>query len=78
MGNRFLLWYLLGLVGVMLAVHSLAPQAREGMIPYSAFKEKIRAGEITKVEIGPDLIVGMPKPKGTDASPWPKPRPYGR
>jgi cell division protease FtsH len=51
----------------MLAVHSLAPQAREGMIPYSAFKEKIRAGEITKVEIGPDLIVGMPKPKGTDA-----------
>src|SRR4051812_38047232 len=66
MGNRFALWYLLGMVGVMLAVHSLAPRAREGLIPYSSFKEKVRSGEITKVEIGPDLIVGLPKPKGTD------------
>jgi cell division protease FtsH len=65
-GNRFLIWYLLGMGGLMLAVHSLTPRARDGMIPYSAFKEKVRSREITKVEIGPNLIVGMPKPKGAD------------
>jgi len=65
-GNRFLIWYLLGMAGIMLAAHSLAPRAGDGMIPYSAFKEKLRAGEFTKVEIGPDLIVGIPKLKGTD------------
>jgi len=65
-GNRFLIWYLLGMVGIMMAARSLAPRMGDGMIPYSAFKEKLRAGEINKVEIGPDLIVGMPKLKGTD------------
>ncbi|MBW8888837.1 MAG: ATP-dependent zinc metalloprotease FtsH [Fibrobacteres bacterium] len=65
-GNRFLIWYLLGMVGIMLAARSLAPRMGDGMIPYSSFKEKLRAGEINKVEIGADLIVGMPKLKGTD------------
>jgi len=66
MGGRFLLWYLVGLAGVMLAAHVLTPRMRDGLIPYSAFKEKLRAKEITKVEIGPDLIIGVPKLKGTD------------
>jgi cell division protease FtsH len=65
-GNRFLIWYLLGMAGIMLAAHSLAPRAGDGMIPYSAFKEKLRARELTKVEIGSNLIIGMPKLKGTD------------
>ena len=62
-----MLWYLLGLVGMMLAVHSLAPRSREGLVPYSSFKEKLRSGEIAKVEISPEQIVGLPKLKSADA-----------
>jgi cell division protease FtsH len=65
--NRFMVWYLLALVGMMLAVHALSPRAREGLVPYSNFKEKLRAGEIAKVEISPEQIVGLPKLKSADA-----------
>jgi cell division protease FtsH len=41
----------------------LVPRSQAGMVPYSAFKDKLRHGEIAKVEIGPDMIAGMPAEK---------------
>jgi len=64
---KFSLGYLAALlVGVALFNYFLL--ASDGtVIPYSAFKDKVRGGEITKVELGTNYYVGyLAKPATTD------------
>jgi len=58
--SRFLIWYLVFLGAMLLVFNSLAPDSGPGFIEYSAFKEKIRSGEIKRVEITPDILAGFP------------------
>lgn len=56
---RFSIWYLLGVFVVLFLVnHFLSTPAGE-MIEYSAFKAKIRSGEIKRVEMGETLYRGL-------------------
>ena len=56
---RFSIWYLLGVLVVLFLVnHFLSAPAGE-MIEYSVFKEKIRSGEIKRVEMGETLYRGL-------------------
>jgi cell division protease FtsH len=61
---RFSIWYLLGVFVVLFLVnHFLSAPAGE-MIEYSAFKEKIRSGEIRRVEMGETLYRGLTASRG--------------
>jgi cell division protease FtsH len=61
---RFPLWYFAFLGGMLLIFNVLIPKSRVDTLEYSAFKEKVRKGEIKRVEIGPDLILGFPNATG--------------
>ena len=70
---RFPLWYFLFLAAAVLIFNLLAPRAGGKFMDYSEFKEKIRQGEIKKVEINPDLLLGFADTAGRAAQNPPGP-----
>jgi cell division protease FtsH len=55
---RFPIWYLVFLGATLLIFNFLIPKSQAGFMEYSAFKQKIRDGEIKRVEIAPDVVLG--------------------
>jgi len=56
---RFSIWYLLGVFVVLSLVNHFLSAPAGQMIEYSVFKEKIRSGEIKRVEMGETLYSGL-------------------
>ncbi|MDB5050862.1 MAG: ATP-dependent metalloprotease FtsH [Fibrobacteres bacterium] len=59
---RFPIWYLVFLGATLLIFNFLIPRNTSDLVAYSEFKQKVRKGEIKRVEIGPDLVLGFSKP----------------
>jgi cell division protease FtsH len=56
---RFSLWYLVGVVVILILLNHFLSAPPGEMIEYSAFKEKIRSGEIKRVEMGETYYRGL-------------------
>ena len=57
---RFSIWYFVAAIVVLLIVNAFLSVPRDSVIEYSAFKEKLRAGEIKRVEIDEQFLIGIP------------------
>jgi cell division protease FtsH len=57
---RFSIWYFVAVLVIIFIVNSLISVPREQLIEYSDFKEKIRSGEIKRVEMSETLYKGYP------------------
>ena len=56
---RFSLWYFVAAIVVLLIVNAFLSVPRDSVIDYSTFKDKIRQGEIKRVEIDDQFLVGI-------------------
>jgi len=56
---RFSIWYLVGMFVLIILLNSLLSSPSGQMIEYSAFKERIRTGEIKRVEMGERFYTGL-------------------
>jgi cell division protease FtsH len=56
---RFSMWYFVAAILVLLVVNAFLSVPRDSVIDYSTFKEKIRQGEIKRVEIDDQFILGI-------------------
>lgn len=56
--NRFSLFYVVGALALALIVNSFLSAPAEQTVEYSKFKQLIRDGKITTVQIGPDYYIG--------------------
>lgn len=73
---RFSVWFMLATFAVLSIMNALVATQRQETIAYSAFKEKIAAGEIARVEITVNYLYGVaaesggasPSAVGTEAS----------
>jgi cell division protease FtsH len=57
---RFSMWYFVAAIVLLLVVNAFLSVPRDSVIEYSAFKEKIRSGEIKRVEIDDQFLLGIP------------------
>src|SRR4030042_484230 len=55
---RFSIWYFVGAVVLLLAINAFLSVPRDSLIEYSAFKERILQGEIKRVEIDTQFLLG--------------------
>src|SRR5687767_14009933 len=56
---RFPVGYLLFLGMALMMFNLFSPRSAAGLMDYSVFKQKIRQGEIRRMEIQPDAILGF-------------------
>ncbi len=71
-GAGYVPWTLAVVAALLLGFNLVNLHSPADLVPYSAFKEKLRAGAFTKVELSQDLIQGMqalPSATGKPATP---------
>jgi cell division protease FtsH len=56
---RFSIWYFLAAIVALLVLNAVLSVPRDRIIEYSAFKDRIRQGEIKRVEIDAQYLVGV-------------------
>jgi cell division protease FtsH len=64
---KFSLGYVIAMVVAVALFNVLLVKSDNTIVPYSVFKDKVRSGEITRIEMDQSYYTGYTSPKGGDA-----------